>query len=441
MLQCCNGLLAKNVTYIICTAHCETDSPGTPKGLNMCNVKLLKSFEIFAKQTQLEIDVHADTMYRYPQRLMPFAFWVAPAFALYFACSARRLLSQRSTSPSCFLVPFPVTDCFRSVGRLPVTYDAMSEDTKFDNPSLADIHIIEATGTESSTAAGTQDKIEDMDYVELWAVDIGNYSPQYYFISTDYMDYLGETSSNPIYSWALDGGTSTIREPADLSYKEQRVLHPEYSWIILNEGACKSFTEDNFKITRKDYYKDGLVLDHFDVHTTFFAALDGYVYCHKKGYLPKSIGIHYVLGFCWNINYFGKLLKASKVHVYNHRNVRHLWIVETNSLEFDLTMIKTFLVFEMKYYMEEYLDKLLNDKRYDWDYMMLHYHPFAKMEDIDSYITLASGHNYDEGFLAKITGYNMVMGAILLDVYIKYENKRKRTKRRVLRWRMTTTRS
>ena len=103
-------------------------------------------------------------------------------------------------------------------------------------------------------------------------------------------------------------------------------------------------------------------------------------------------------------------------------------------------MIKKFLVFEMNYYMEEYVDELLNDKRYDWDPMMLHYHPFAKKEDIDSYIAMAGGHNYDEGFLAKITGYSMVIGALLFDAYVKYENE-KRTKRSQLQWRMTTTRS
>ena len=114
------------------------------------------------------------------------------------------------------------------------------------------------------------------------------------------------------------------------------------------------------------------------------------------------------------------------VHVYNHHNIRHLWIVETNYLEFDSTMMKKFLVFEMNYYMEEYLDELLNDKRCDWDPMMLHYHPFAKKGDIDFYIAMVGGHNYDEGFLAKITSYSMVIGALLFDAYVKYEKKRKK---------------
>ena len=70
-----------------------------------------------------------------------------------------------------------------------------------------------------------------------------------------------------------------------------------------------------------------------------------------------------MLGFRWNANYFDKLLKANKAYVYNHQ------IVEMNYLEFDSVMTETFLVFQMNYDMEEYMDKLLNDKRYDWDYM------------------------------------------------------------------------
>ena len=36
-----------------------------------------------------------------------------------------------------------------------------------------------------------------MDYVELRDVDVANYSPQHYLISGDYMDYVGDTNSNP----------------------------------------------------------------------------------------------------------------------------------------------------------------------------------------------------------------------------------------------------
>ena len=38
------------------------------------------------------------------------------------------------------------------------------------------------------------------------------------------------------------------------------------------------------------------------------------------------------------------------------------------------TMTKTFLIFQMNFYIETYLNKLLSDERYDWDQMVLHYH-------------------------------------------------------------------
>ena len=41
-------------------------------------------------------------------------------------------------------------------------------------------------------------------------------------------------------------------------------------------------------------------------------------------------------GFRWNVNYFDKLLKANKAYVYNHNKARHIWIIETNYLQFDV---------------------------------------------------------------------------------------------------------
>ena len=132
----------------------------------------------------------------------------------------------------------------------------------------------------------------------------------------------GDAHFSPIYGSVVDGNTTTMKEPPDLNYRDQRVLQPEYSWMVLNEYADDSFTKNNYKISRKEYYQGGMVLDHFTVNTTLFGALDGYAYDHEMRYLPKATGKHYALGFRWNVNYFDKLLKANKAHVYNHNNAR-----------------------------------------------------------------------------------------------------------------------